>query len=56
MRIVVPGATSRTGLLLLAGGGRAGPRPHSRADTAAVLLDLAERPAPARTALNVTGA
>lgn len=32
------------------------PRPHSRADTAAVLLDLAERPAPARTAVNVTGA
>jgi len=32
------------------------PRPHSRADTAAVLLDLAERPVPARTAVNVTGA
>ena len=30
--------------------------PHTRADTAAVLLDLAERPAPARTAVNVTGA
>ncbi len=32
------------------------PRPHSRADTAAVLLDLAERPVPARSAVNVTGA
>jgi uncharacterized protein YbjT (DUF2867 family) len=31
-------------------------RPHSRADTAAVLLDLAERPVPARSAVNVTGA
>jgi hypothetical protein len=33
-----------------------GASPHTRADTAAVLLDLAERPAPARTAVNVTGA
>ena len=41
--------TTSTGLL-------ARPRPHTRADTAAVLLDLAERPAPARTAVNVTGA
>jgi uncharacterized protein YbjT (DUF2867 family) len=41
--------TTSTGLL-------ARPRPHSRADTAAVLLDLAERPAPARDAVNITGA
>jgi hypothetical protein len=31
------------------------PRPHTRAGTAAVLLDLAGRPAPARTAVNLTG-
>lgn len=41
--------TTSTGLLDRA-------RPHTRADTAAVLLDLAERPAPARTAVNLTGA
>ena len=41
--------TASTGLLDRA-------RPHTRADTAAVLLDLAERPAPARTAVNLTGA
>ena len=31
-------------------------RPHTRAGTAAVLPDLAEHPAPARTAVNLTGA
>ncbi|MGH3299026.1 MAG: NAD(P)-dependent oxidoreductase [Trebonia sp.] len=31
------------------------PRPHSRADAAAVLLDLAAQPAMARTAVNVSG-
>ena len=41
MRIVLLGATSRTGRWLLA---------------EAVLLGLAERPAPTRTAVNVTGA
>jgi uncharacterized protein YbjT (DUF2867 family) len=40
--------TSSTGLL-------AKSRPHSRADTAALLLDLAENGAPAQTAINVSG-
>jgi uncharacterized protein YbjT (DUF2867 family) len=45
-----------TGAITTSAGLLARPRPHSRADTAAVLLDLAERPAPARAAVNVTGA
>lgn len=45
-----------TGAIATSTGLLARARPHTRADTAAVLLDLAERPAPARTAVNVTGA
>ncbi|TDD06091.1 NAD(P)-dependent oxidoreductase [Nonomuraea diastatica] len=44
-----------TGAITISTGLLAKPRPHSRADSAATLLDLAEDPETARSALNISG-
>ena len=44
-----------TGAITTSTGPLTKPRPHTRADTAATLLDLTENPTSARTAINISG-